>query len=104
LPDFIHQSLQKGLYQFGKKMHGYYTNEVLVVATESRTASPVRIPRKTENLHHIQIKNLYSCEEGAGYAGGIVSAAMDGELVAATIAATLHLLFTAGLLKNSTHH
>lgn len=90
LPDFIHQSLQKGFYQFGKKMHGYYTNEALVVATESRTSSPVRIPRKTENLQHIQVKNLYPCGEGAGYAGGIVSAAMDGELVAATIAATLH--------------
>jgi uncharacterized FAD-dependent dehydrogenase len=91
LPDFIHQSFQKGFYQFGKKMHGYYTDEALVVATESRTSSPVRIPRKTENLQHIQVKNLYPCGEGAGYAGGIISAAMDGELVAATIVATVHL-------------
>jgi len=62
-------------------MKGYYTNEALVVATESRTSSPVRIPRDPVTLEHVQVKNLYPCAEGAGYAGGIVSAAMDGERV-----------------------
>jgi len=82
LPDFIFESLQKGLVAFGKKMRGYYTNEAVVVATESRTSSPVRIPRDTDLLTHPEIQNLYPCGEGAGYAGGIVSAAMDGERVA----------------------
>jgi uncharacterized FAD-dependent dehydrogenase len=85
LPDFIHHSLQEGFKAFGKKMKGYYTNEAVVVATESRTSSPVRIPRDSTTLQHPQIKNLYPCGEGAGYAGGIVSAAMDGERVAASI-------------------
>ena len=91
LPQFIHQSLQKGLQLFGKKMKGYYTNEAIVVATESRTSSPVRIPRNTDTLQHPQIINLYPCGEGAGYAGGIVSAAMDGERVAAMITNTINL-------------
>ena len=82
LPDFIFESLQKGLVAFGKKMRGYYTNEAVVVATESRTSSPVRIPRDIDLLTHPDIQNLYPCGEGAGYAGGIVSAAMDGERVA----------------------
>ncbi len=82
LPPFIYKSLQQGFKEFGKKMKGYYTNDAIVVATESRTSSPVRIPRNKENLQHPQIKNLYPCGEGAGYAGGIVSAAMDGERVA----------------------
>ena len=69
----------------GKKMKGYYTNEAVVVATESRTSSPVRIPRDLQSLAHPQISNLYPCGEGAGYAGGIVSAAMDGERVAAIL-------------------
>ncbi len=86
LPDFIFKNLQQAFKLFGKKMHGYYTNEAIVVATESRTSSPVRIPRHSEMLHHPQIKNLYPCGEGAGYAGGIVSAAMDGERVAAAVA------------------
>ena len=82
LPSFIHHSLQKGIKAFGKRMKGYYTNEAIVVATESRTSSPVRIPRDEEHLNHPQIKNLFPCAEGAGYAGGIVSAAMDGERIA----------------------
>lgn len=89
LPPFIHTALQKGFMAFGKKMKGYYTNEAVLVATESRTSSPVRIPRDAETLQHPQIKNLYPCGEGAGYAGGIVSAAMDGERVAAAIAEKL---------------
>jgi len=90
LPAFINKSLQEGFNAFGKKMRGYFTNEAVVVATESRTSSPVRIPRNAETLQHPQIHNLYPCGEGAGYAGGIVSAAMDGERVAAMIATLLH--------------
>ena len=67
-------------------MRGYYTNDAVIVATESRTSSPVRIPRDPETLRHPQIENLYPCGEGAGYAGGIVSAAIDGERVALSIA------------------
>ena len=91
LPSFIHERLQQAFKEFGKKMparygsNGYFTNEAVVVATESRTSSPVRIPRNAETLQHPQIKNLYPCGEGAGYAGGIVSAAMDGEKVASAI-------------------
>jgi hypothetical protein len=89
LPKFVHQTLQEGFKSFGKKMKGYYTNDAIVVATESRTSSPVRIPRDPETLQHPQIRNLYPCGEGAGYAGGIVSAAMDGQKLALTIAQQL---------------
>jgi uncharacterized protein len=89
LPNFVYQALAKGFIEFGKKMPGYFTNEAVVVATESRTSSPVRIPRDNETLTHPQLKNLYPCGEGAGYAGGIVSAAMDGERVAMQIANVL---------------
>jgi uncharacterized protein len=82
LPLIIYESLAKGFVQFGKKMKGYFTEEAMILATESRTSSPVRIPRDKETMQHIQIKNLYPCAEGAGYAGGIVSAAMDGMKVA----------------------
>ena len=85
LPQFIHGALQEGFKKFGQKMKGYLTNEAVIVATESRTSSPVRIPRDPQSLQHPQIKNLYPCGEGAGYAGGIVSAAMDGERVAVMI-------------------
>ncbi|MBE7173859.1 MAG: FAD-dependent monooxygenase [Williamsia sp.] len=89
LPPFVFRCLQEAFKQFGKKMKGYYTNEAVVVATESRTSSPVRIPRDETGFHHPHIKNLYPCGEGAGYAGGIVSAAMDGENVAAVLAQKL---------------
>ena len=89
LPHFVHHTLQEGFKAFGKKMKGYYTNDAIVVATESRTSSPVRIPRDADRLHHPQIKNLYPCAEGAGYAGGIVSAAMDGQKLAQQIASIL---------------
>jgi len=85
LPAFIHNRLQKAFKAFGNKMKGYYTNEAVVVGVESRTSSPVRIPRNNDTLHHPQLTNLYPCGEGAGYAGGIVSAAMDGERVAEQI-------------------
>lgn len=78
LPKLIGSRLRKGFQAFGQKMNGYYTEEANVVGVESRTSSPVSIPRK-ENLAHPQILNLFPCGEGGGYAGGIVSAAMDGE-------------------------
>lgn len=81
LPKTIHQRLRGGFQEFGKKMRGYLTNEAVAVAVESRTSSPVRIPRN-ENGEHPQIKGLYPCGEGGGYAGGIVSAAIDGERIA----------------------
>lgn len=88
LPPFINERLKAAFRLFNKKIppqysrSGYFTNEAILVATESRTSSPVRIPRDKNSLHHPQIKNLFPCGEGAGYAGGIVSAAMDGERVA----------------------
>ena len=91
LPGFINNKLKTALKSFGKKMPArnkltnYFTNEAVLVATESRTSSPVRIPRDEVFLNHPQIKNLFPCGEGAGYAGGIVSAAMDGERVAMAI-------------------
>lgn len=78
LPDFVSSSLKAALPLFGKKMRGYYTNEAILVGVESRTSSPVRIPRDKETFQHPQVKGLYPCAEGAGYAGGIVSAAIDG--------------------------
>ncbi len=85
-PKAIGKSLQQAFPAFGKKMKGYFTREAIVVATESRTSSPVRIPRHEDTLAHPQLKNLFPCGEGAGYAGGIMSAAMDGERVAGKIA------------------
>ena len=78
LPSFITDSLRQGMLDFGKKMRGYRTNDAILVGVESRSSSPVRIPRDKENLQHPQLSNLYPCGEGAGYAGGIVSAAIDG--------------------------
>lgn len=82
LPPFVTTALQQGFRLFGNKLKGYYSNDAVIVATESRTSSPVRIPRHHETLEHPQLQNLYPCGEGAGYAGGIVSAAMDGERIA----------------------
>jgi uncharacterized FAD-dependent dehydrogenase len=79
LPDIIARPLQEGIKEFGKKMKGYVTNEAQLIGIESRTSSPVRIPRDKDSLEHLQIKRLFPCGEGAGFAGGIVSAAMDGE-------------------------
>ena len=78
-PEFISKNLQEGLRRIGEQMKGYFTNEAVVHAPESRTSSPVRIPRDSATLEHLQIKGLYPCGEGAGYAGGIISAAIDGE-------------------------
>jgi len=85
LPPIIGDRLQKGFKAFGRKMDGYYTNEANILGVESRTSSPIRIPRNEEHLYHPQITNLYPCGEGAGYAGGIVSAAIDGERCAEAI-------------------
>ncbi|MCB0493469.1 MAG: FAD-binding protein [Cyclobacteriaceae bacterium] len=79
LPDFIIDGLRQGFKNFGNKMKGYLTNDAQVVGVESRTSSPVRIPRNKETLEHPTLKGLFPSGEGAGYAGGIVSAAMDGE-------------------------
>lgn len=85
LPDFISDALRQGFRNFGSKMRGYLTNDAQVVGVESRTSSPVRIPRHPETLEHPQIHGLFPCGEGAGYAGGIVSAAMDGERCAEAV-------------------
>jgi uncharacterized FAD-dependent dehydrogenase len=84
-PSFLTQILREGFSEFGKSMKGYLTNEAILHAPESRTSSPVRIPRHSESLEHVQIKGLYPCGEGAGYAGGIISAAIDGEKCALKI-------------------
>ena len=84
-PPFIAGSLIQGFRNFGGKIHGYITDEAQVVGVESRTSSPVRIPRDKEDLEHTQVKRLFPCGEGAGFAGGIVSAAMDGDRVAAVV-------------------
>jgi uncharacterized FAD-dependent dehydrogenase len=86
LPSFVTASLRDALKEFDKKLKGYVSNDAVMVATESRTSSPVRIPRDKDTLEHIEIAGLYPCAEGAGYAGGIVSAAMDGERCADMIA------------------
>jgi uncharacterized protein len=85
LPTFLSEALTQGFKNFGSKMKGYLTNEAQIVGVESRTSSPVRIPRDKETLEHPQIKMLFPCGEGAGYAGGIVSAAMDGERCAEAV-------------------
>lgn len=85
LPPFIIKGLRQGFKNFGTKMKGYLTNDAQVVGVESRTSAPVRIPREKETLEHLQVKGLFPCGEGAGYAGGIVSAAMDGERCAEAV-------------------
>ena len=87
LPRGIYSRLQQGVKDFGKKMRGYYTAEANVIGTESRTSSPVRIPRDRHTLQHPQAASLFPCGEGAGFAGGILSAAMDGQNVARAVAA-----------------
>jgi len=87
LPVQIAHRLREGFKDFGKKIKGYLTNEALIVGVESRTSSPVRIPRDRQTLEHPQITGLFPCGEGAGYAGGIASAAMDGERCAEMLAA-----------------
>jgi uncharacterized FAD-dependent dehydrogenase len=85
LPDFVTARLREGLIKMGRKSNGYLTNEAIVLGTESRTSSPLRIPRSDDTLEQLQIKGLFPCGEGAGYSGGIVSSAVDGERVAEVI-------------------
>ena len=79
MPDFVSKRLQEGFKTFGKNAHGFLTNEATLIATETRTSSPVRIVRDRETLQHVRLQGLFPCGEGAGYAGGIVSAGVDGE-------------------------
>lgn len=89
LPKFIYERLRAGLTDFGRQMRGFMTEEANVVATESRTSAPVRIPRDPETWMHPQVPGLFPCGEGAGYAGGIISAAMDGQNVVRAVARVL---------------
>ncbi len=82
LPAGVYGRLKRSFYFFDKKMRGYYTSQSLLLAVESRTSSPVRIPRNPESLQHISLRNMFPCGEGAGYSGGIVSSAIDGINVA----------------------
>ncbi len=86
MPDFISNRLREGFKTFGRSAKGFLTNEALMIAMETRTSAPVRIPRSPENLQHSIIADLYPCGEGAGFAGGIVSAAIDGERCAEALA------------------
>lgn len=86
LPHFIYEHLREAVFQFDERMHGYLTEEAVVIGTESRTSSPIRIPRESDSLMHPDVMGLFPCGEGAGYAGGIVSAAMDGQRVARAVA------------------
>ena len=86
MPPFITTRLQQGFRQFGRQSHGFLTNEAIIIGVETRTSSPVRIVRNPETLQHIRLEGLYPCGEGAGYAGGIVSAAIDGERCAENLA------------------
>lgn len=89
LPPFIGNRLRNGFKTFGRSARGFLTNDAIVIGVETRTSSPVRIPRDNETLHHITVKGLYPCGEGAGYAGGIVSSAIDGERCAEALAQAL---------------
>ena len=88
-PEFIVKHLREGFVAFDRKMKGYLTNEAVVHAPETRTSSPVRVLREQERLVHPDVEGLYPCGEGAGYAGGIISAAMDGERVAEAVLRSL---------------
>ena len=79
LPPFVATRLQQGFKTFGRQAHGFLTNEAIMIAAETRTSSPVRIVRNQETLMHVRLEGLFPCGEGAGYAGGIVSAGIDGE-------------------------
>ncbi len=89
LPPFVVKCLQQGFRDFDRKMHGFLTSQASVLAVESRTSSPVRIPRD-ETLQHPQLRGLYPCGEGAGYAGGIVSSALDGINIVNNIATVMN--------------
>ena len=79
MPPFIANRLAQGFRQFGKSSHGFLTNEAVMIGVETRTSAPVRIVRDRDTLQHVRLQGLFPCGEGAGYAGGIVSAGVDGE-------------------------
>ena len=91
MPRFITSRLQEGFKAFGRRSRGFLTDEAILIATESRTSAPVRILRTPDTLQHIRLAGLFPCGEGAGYAGGIVSAAMDGERCAEALASVLDI-------------
>ena len=91
LPEMISTRLQEAFKLIDRKAHGYLTNEAIIVGVESRTSSPIRIPRRDDTFEHIEIHGLYPCGEGAGYSGGIVSSAMDGERCAEAVAENFRL-------------
>ena len=90
MPKYINEPLRKAFRDFGAKMRGYYAHDAIILGVESRTSSPIRIPRNSETMEHIEIAQLYPVGEGAGYAGGIVSSAMDGENAAEKISQILN--------------
>ncbi len=90
MPDFISDRLREGFKTFGRSAKGFLTNDALMIAMETRTSAPVRVPRIPETLQHISVANLYPCGEGAGFAGGIVSAAIDGERCAEALAEVMN--------------
>ncbi|KAA6344740.1 hypothetical protein EZS27_007654 [termite gut metagenome] len=94
LPEFISSRLSEGFLRFGKSSRGFLTNEATVIGVETRTSSAVRIVRNWETLQHSKIRGLFPCGEGAGYAGGIVSAGIDGERCAEAVVAYLHYSYT----------
>jgi hypothetical protein len=89
MPQFVTSRLRQGFLNFGKAAHGFLTNEATMIGVETRTSSPIRIVRNAETLQHIEIPGLFPCGEGAGYAGGIVSAGVDGERCAEAAVAYL---------------
>ncbi|MBR1666826.1 MAG: FAD-dependent monooxygenase [Bacteroidaceae bacterium] len=90
MPDFVSKRLQQGFKNFGKASHGFLTNEAVMIGVETRTSAPVRILRDRETLQHVRLQGLFPCGEGAGYAGGIVSAGVDGERCAEMLAAYMN--------------
>ena len=92
MPEFVTGRLREGFRHFGKVSKGFLTNEAVMIGVETRTSSPVRILRDKESYQHVTLKGLFPCGEGAGYAGGIVSAAIDGERCAEGIAGYLSLI------------
>lgn len=89
MPKFISSRLSRGFQLFGKSSHGFLTNEAVMIAVETRTSAPIRIVRDNETLQHVTVEGLFPCGEGAGYAGGIVSAGVDGERCADAVATYL---------------
>lgn len=91
MPKIIAGRLKQGFETFGRISHGFLTNEAVLIATETRTSSPVRIMRNPETLQHVRIQGFFPCGEGAGYAGGIVSAGIDGERCADAVKQYLNM-------------